>query len=350
MMVSPRLAEAPGVQSILVIHQGALGDFILALPALETVRKTFPRAKSVIMGYPGILELAEKRFYADEILSVDQRGMASFFVREGSLDPVLSQFFKRFDLITVFGRDGEGPFIKNLGRVCEGRILHIHSFPSCNEKVHLTDHLLKEFAEYGFPASGSIPKLYLEESDREWATYFWKNKGVTPEERSKVIVLHPGSGSKKKVWPLDRFLNLAQAFQDHLGSRILIVVGPAEGPEVQGAFERTGFGPPFLAKGLTLLQLASVMEGCWFFIGNDSGISHLAAALRLPTVVIFGPTDQRVWVPRGEKTFVVSKGVRCSPCPQERFVLCEDFECLRGIGVGEVLEGVSKTLNLKLRF
>jgi len=161
MMVSPRPTDPPGVQSVLVIHQGALGDFILALPTLEIVRKTFPDAKTVIMGYPGILELAEKRFYADEVLSVDQRGMASFFVREGSLDPVLSQFFKRFDLIPVFGRDGEKPFIKNLRRVCEGRVLHIRSFPSCDEKVHLTDHLLRQFAQYGFPASGSIPKLFL---------------------------------------------------------------------------------------------------------------------------------------------------------------------------------------------
>src|SRR4030066_1183957 len=87
------------VQSVLVIHQGALGDFILTLPALETLRKAFPEAKSVIMGYPRILELVEKRFYADEILSIDQKGMATFFVREGSLDSNLSQFFKRFDLI-----------------------------------------------------------------------------------------------------------------------------------------------------------------------------------------------------------------------------------------------------------
>jgi hypothetical protein len=78
------------VQSILVIQQGALGDFILALPALETLRKTFPEAKSIIIGYPRILELVEQRFYAERILSIDQRGMASFFVRGGPLDPSLN--------------------------------------------------------------------------------------------------------------------------------------------------------------------------------------------------------------------------------------------------------------------
>jgi ADP-heptose:LPS heptosyltransferase len=341
-MASPSSKKAPGVQSILVIHQGALGDFILALPALETLRKAFPHAKPVIMGYPRILELVEKRFYAEEILSIDQKGMATFFVREGTLDFNLSQFFKTFDLIIVFGKDGEGTVIGNLRRVCQGQILHINSFPPWDEKVHLTDHLLKQFAQYGLPTSGPNPRLHLKESDREWAKDFWRSQGVTLEERSKVIVLHPGSGSKKKVWPLERFLNLAQTLQDHLGSRILIVLGPAEGPEVQKAFQEMGPPSPILAKGLTLLQLASVMEGCWFFIGNDSGISHMAAALGLPTIVIFGPTDQRVWSPRGEKTFVVHRGVHCSPCPQERFFQCKDFECLRGIEMGEVLGGLER--------
>ena len=97
-----------------------------------------------------------------------------------------------------------------------------------------------------------------------------------------------------------------------------------------------------MAKGLTLLQLASVMEACWFYVGNDSGVSHMAAALGLPTIVIFGPTDQRVWSPKGEKTFVVRREVPCSPCPQERFFQCIDFECLRGIEMGEVLKALEK--------
>ena len=341
-MVSSSSKKMPGIQSFLVVHQGALGDFILALPALKTVREAFPHARAVIMGYPRILELVEKRFYADEICSIDQKGMATFFVREGSLDFTLSEFFKRFDLIVVFGKDGEGTVVGNLRRVCQGQILPINSFPPWDGKVHVADHLLKQFAPFGLPTSDSNPRLRLNVSDREWAKDFWKRKGVAPEERSKVIILHPGSGSKKKVWPLDRFLNLARTLQDYLGSKILIILGPAEGPEVQTAFE--GMRPTEFstAKGLTLLQLASVMEGCWFFIGNDSGVSHMAAALGLPTVVIFGPTDERVWSPKGAKTFVVRREVPCSPCPQERFFQCKDFECLRGIEMKEVLKGLEK--------
>ncbi len=341
--------KLPRVRSFLVIHQGALGDFILALPALETLRRAFPGARLVIMGYPRILEMVEKRFYADDILSVDQKGMASFFGREGSLDPALSQFLKGLDLTVVFGRDGEGTVVRNLKRMCEGSVLHVHSFPHRGERIHLTDHLLGQFAQYGLPVSQSPPRLYLKESDRDWGMNFWKERGATSKERSEAVILHPGSGSRKKVWPLDRFLCLAHTLHDRLGSRILIVLGPAEGPEVRKTFEGMGLASPILASGLSLLQLASVMEGCRLFAGNDSGVSHLAAALGLPTVAIFGPTDQEVWAPRGGKTFVVSGRVHCSPCLQEQFSQCQDVECLRGIEVEDVLEGV-KRIGIELKF
>ncbi len=246
------------VRSMLVLHQGALGDFILALPSLEVLRRAFPQARSVFMGYPRILELIENRFYAEEILSIDQKGMASFFVRGGPLDLRLSQFFKTFDLIVVFGKNGEGNLIGNLNRVCEGRILHINPFPRWDGGIHLIDHLLMELSRYGFSASERIPKLFLNESDRTWGREYWMGKGVTPEERESVIILHPGSGSKKKVWPLDRFLKLTEVLQQHLSSKILVVLGPAEGPETRKIFENERPGSFILARGLSLIQLASV--------------------------------------------------------------------------------------------
>jgi heptosyltransferase-2 len=339
-------AKTDKTQSILVIHQGALGDFILALPTLETLRSTFPKAKLVIMGFPRILELVDQRFYADEILSIDQRGMASFFFRGGSLDRAFSQFFSTFDLLVVFGKDGEGTLIGNLKQVCQGRILHINPFPEWTERTHSTDHLLRELTRYGFSPPEKIPRLFLSQKDKDWGKSFCRVKGLSDEEKSKAFVIHPGSGSKKKVWPLERFLELTHYFQKHVNSRILIALGPAEGQEVQKAFGgmewELGSAAPLLVKGLSLLELASVMEGCRLFIGNDSGITHMAAALGLPTIAIFGPSDHKMWSPRGEKVFVVRKEINCSPCSQERFVQCKNSECLREIQVGDVLEGIRR--------
>jgi ADP-heptose:LPS heptosyltransferase len=90
------------------------------------------------------------------------------------------------------------------------------------------------------------------------------------------------------------------------------------------------------------------MEGCHFFIGNDSGITHMAAALGLPTIAIFGPSDHKIWSPRGQKVFVVRKEMNCSPCSEEKFVQCKNLECMREVEVGDVLEGIRK-LNIQLQ-
>jgi len=327
---------------MLVIHQGALGDFILTLPALVTLRKAFPHAKSVIMGYLGILELVEQRFYAEQILSIDQRGMASFFVKQGVLDQSLYQFFSTFNLVVVFGKDREEILTQNLKRVCQGKIIHMNPFPSLGERIHVTDHLLKQCGQNGIPVTEGIPRLHLTPSDRDWGEDFWIRKGLTEKERTGVVLLHPGSGSKRKVWPLKQFSGLAHYFQHDLKSRVLVILGPAEGLEVQKAFEDIRPPAPIWVRGLSLRQLASVMEGCRLFIGNDSGLSHMAAALGLPTIAIFGPTDPNVWGPRGKKVLVIRKDIPCSPCSQETFFQCKDFECLNGIGLEEVLRGLER--------
>ncbi|MEI9476106.1 MAG: glycosyltransferase family 9 protein [Deltaproteobacteria bacterium] len=345
-MVTSKDEREGEIQSILVIHQGALGDFILALPALRVLRKTFPKARSVIMGYPRILELVEKRFYAEEIVSVDSRGMASFFVRGGTLDAGLTGFFSAFDLIVVFGKDGEGPVIGNLRRVCEGRILHINSFPPEHDRIHLSEHLLRELRRYSLSIPGQEPKLYLTRADQEWGRTYCRRKGLTASESLETIIIHPGSGSKKKVWPVERFVDVVRHLKSHTGSRILVVLGPAEGPEVQKAFEviEWEMGPlaPIFLKGLSLLELASVIDGSCLFVGNDSGITHMAAALGVPTVAIFGPSDPKVWSPRGKKVVVVRRKIACSPCSQENFFHCQNIECLKKVEVEDVLAGVAR--------
>ncbi len=345
-MVTSEHERKGEIQSILVIHQGALGDFILALPALRVLRKTFPKARSVIMGYPRILELVEKRFYAEEIVSVDSRGMASFFVRGGTLDAALSRFFSTFDLIVVFGRDGEGTVIGNLRRVCGGRILHINPFPPEHDRTHLSEHLLRELRRYSLSIPGQEPKLYLTRADQEWGRNYCRRKGLTASESLETIIIHPGSGSKKKVWPVERFVDVVRHLQSHTGSRILVVLGPAEGPEVQKAFEviEWEMGPlaPIFLKGLSLLELASVIDGSRLFVGNDSGITHMAAALGVPTVAIFGPSDPKVWSPRGKSVVVVRRKIACSPCSQENFFHCQNIECLKNVEVEDVFAGVAR--------
>jgi ADP-heptose:LPS heptosyltransferase len=270
--------------------------------------------------------------------------MATFFVQEGDLDPALSRCFGQFDRVAVFGREAQGALTRNMERICQGRVLHINTVPQLEERIHLTAHLLDEISRHGLVVTAMLPKIRLIESDRIWGRDFWKKHGVSDAQRAGTVVLHPGSGSRKKSWPAEQFLDLARYLQQHFSSRVLVVVGPAEGAAVERTFERMGDGGTgaLFAKGLTLLQLAAVMEGCHFFVGNDSGITHLAAALGLPTVAVFGPTDPKVWSPMGEKVSVVCREIPCSPCPQERFILCKHGECLKRVETQDVLDGVKR--------
>ncbi|OGP66340.1 MAG: hypothetical protein A2170_06950 [Deltaproteobacteria bacterium RBG_13_53_10] len=325
------------IRSVAVIHQGALGDFILSLPVLEGLRDTFPSARVTLIGYPRILELAVDRFYAEEGVSVDRKGMASFFMPGGPLDASLSRDFGRMDLIAVFGKDPKGALAENLRRVSQGEVLYFESFPPEGEGVHVIDHLAGQFVRNGFHMPNPFPRLFLSGLDRDWANEFWGRKHVGGEERSKAIVFHPGSGSVRKVWPLAKWSDLARLVCRRYGRSILVVLGPAEAPEAEKAFDGIK-----TAKDLSLLQLASVLEGCGLFIGNDSGVSHMAAALGVRTVAIFGPTDPKVWSPRGEKVHLVRKASACSPCSRERLVRCEDLDCLKSIEPEDVLECVEK--------
>jgi ADP-heptose:LPS heptosyltransferase len=336
---------ATEVRSMLIIHQGALGDFIMALPALMTLRRSFPQAKPVVMGYPRILELVEKRFYAEEITSVDQRGMASFFMQGGDLDPELSQYFGTFDVIVLFAKETEGSILANLKRVCQGQIIHLRSFPPAGERIHLTDHLSRELRRNHFPVGDQDPQLFLNPSDQAWGTGYCRKKGLTEEEKAQAIILHPGSGGRKKVWSPERFVDLIRCLLEHGSSRLLIVLGPAEAGEIENSLDTlqwgTGSSAPVLIRGLSLVGLASVIEGCRAFIGNDSGITHMAAALGVPTVAIFGPTDPGRWAPRGKHVAVVRREVPCAPCPPEKSAACDDVACLEGVRVADVLAGLS---------
>jgi len=334
--------EISKAESILIIHQGALGDFILALPIFEAIRRINPEAKIYFMGYPRILELVENRFYANKILSIDQRGMATFFVQNGSLDLTLTQFFKGFEVLVIFGKDSNSAMIKNLRKICRGRVLHINSFPPWEKRIHLTDHLIEELSNYGLRPYTFYPRLYLNKEDREWAKSFLKTKGIYSEEKKELIIVHPGSGSRKKVWPIDRFLNISRFLEYSMKKKILIILGPAEGIDIQKAFENLGLQNLIIIKGLSLIQLASIIEGCKLFIGNDSGISHMASALGVPVIAIFGPTDPRVWSPRGEDVIVLNKEIPCSPCSEERFFKCRDSDCLKMIEEGDVLKALEK--------
>jgi ADP-heptose:LPS heptosyltransferase len=126
--------------------------------------------------------------------------------------------------------------------------------------------------------------------------------------REPLVAIHPGSGSEKKNWPVEKFAALARWLADELAAQVLIVRGEADERVTQKLTELLGRRPITMAQGLKLVELAAVLERCVLFLGNDSGITHLAAAVGTPTVAVFGAASLPIWEPLGQYTRVVQFG------------------------------------------
>ena len=299
--------------SILVIRGGAIGDFILTLPALGLLREAFSGSRIEIMGYRHIVSLAEGRHYADASRSIEYGPMAAFFVPGGELAPELMEYFSGFSQVVSYLYDPEGYFGANLRRAGVRNLLCAY------ERLHDGEHAAVQLAR---PLQGlalfledRAPRVYLSATDRSFAEEFL-------EGGRRWLALHPGSGSGRKNWPLDRWVSVVCGLLDRCpDARLLVVGGEADGGQLR-ALERTFGQRMLLAEGLPLPQLGAVLERCHLFLGHDSGISHLAGAVGTAAVLLFGPTDPMVWAP-------ANAGVRVLAAPLNNLAL---------LSTGEVLE------------
>jgi ADP-heptose:LPS heptosyltransferase len=140
-------------------------------------------------------------------------------------------------------------------------------------------------------------------------------RGWGPAPSRDYVVLHPGAGGKRKRWPAEGFAEIARRCRQ-LGYDVLVTSGPADDEAVEAVVAACQKGPDGLAPrvlaGLGLPELACILAGASAFVGNDSGITHLAGLVGAPTVAIFGPFDPAYWAPLGRRVTVVDAGVACT--------------------------------------
>jgi heptosyltransferase-2 len=280
---------------ILVIRGGAIGDFILTLPAIKLLRDGFPSAHLEILGYQHIIALAEKRVYAGAIRSIEHRALAGFFAKDAVLQPELVAYFGSFDLVVSYLFDPDGIFETNLKR--SGLKRFIAGPAKLGSHEHAAQQLFRPLEQLGLRLESRSAKIYPSEGDREFARTFLRDAA------QPLIALHPGSGSETKNWPIENWRELGDYFLS-LDRDILVVSGEADEERVhvlESAWtaERVQF-----AKHLPLPHLAALLEHS-IFLGHDSGISHLAAAVNARCILLFGPTDPAIWAPVGEKVTVL---------------------------------------------
>jgi len=330
------------VKQILIMHQGAIGDFILSLPAIGAFRFHYPHATITIWGHPEILRLAHNRFYANTIASLEQPGLALFYSEQCLASSPLSERFNSFDLIGLFGGEQQTIFVDNLTKAGAGEVCHISTFPPHDAKTHVIDFQASQMSRLGLTVQETVPRLFVSEAADRNAARFLEQKGLN--KNALTVVLHPGSGSRKKAWKVNSFVPLAEKLYRDDRAQILVPIGPADTQVEEDYFNDSLSGNSIPLHHLPLDELAAILKQCDLYVGNDSGITHLAAAVETPVVALFGPTDPRVWGPRGKHVSILHGKTDCSPCSREKMQVCPEQRCMETLSVEEVYREAKKMM------
>ncbi|MGH7971434.1 MAG: glycosyltransferase family 9 protein, partial [Limisphaerales bacterium] len=205
---------------ILVIRGGALGDFILTLPAMAALRRQFPDAYLEILGYPHIARLAIAGRLVDHARSLEGRDLAAFFGRGAALAEELRDYFSEFDLIISYLYDPDLIFRTNVGRCSPAQFIAGPHRPDEKSGLHATRAFLKPLEHLAIFDADPVPRLSITVSG-------------LPGPDARFLALHPGSGSEAKNWPESRWAQLLEELVNSTGHNLLLVGGEAEGERLQ---------------------------------------------------------------------------------------------------------------------
>ncbi len=301
----PRGCVADGVAvSTLVYHTGALGDFVVALPAIAAWRRRaclgravpWPAPSLVLLGRPAHAALAAG--VVDDAWDAGSARFASLFA--GLPSPEVRALLADVDSALVFAPARAG-IVRGLESAGVKDVIRQDPFP--HERVHVVDYHLSLFPDLELTPEERVPHVVVTAG-----TGLAVAAGAAPADREHPIVLHPGSGSPSKNWPFDRFIELARRLAD-LGQAAW-VLGPAEEESGMSATLAREIPDAARWRNLSVSELARRLAGSRLLVGNDSGVEHLAAAVGCPVVVLFGASDPAVWAPRGTSVTVVGDGAR----------------------------------------
>jgi len=269
----------------LLIRSGGIGDSILTLPVAVRLRELYPGAELHLLGNGNMISAARLTGLFTCFRSLDDAGFSALYAKKGT-SPFLQAYFSQFDRVYCFTagnrEDIARTILANGARACRT----LDPRQPRNWERHITDYFFS-ILDTNCAGPAVLPEpIIIHSSPR----------------RNDLLVIHPGSGGVSKMWPVKRFVDVAETWNGETA----FLLGPAEiqkgyAGRIPGRF-RLIENPP-LSDAALLLSIAGL------YLGNDSGASHLAALCGTPSVVLFGATSPRVWGPLGGKArIIVSPG------------------------------------------
>jgi len=317
-----------------------IGDGIMSLPAIRAYKSLFPDERLAVLAKGYLADIYLNIPGIDEVIPIPDRwSLRSYFSR---LRELRKKRFSRGILFTnsfssaLFFRLAGVPRLAGYGRDLRGWLLH-DPVPGPGRYTHhqyyylgIVGHLAATKISAASPAA-----LVVTAAEREWADRWLAEQGIRPGTPLLAVAPAAAYGSAK-AWPPARFREVIRRWgEGHPGAAVLLLGAAGEKPGVAAIADSLPGRVFNLAGSLSLRRSISVLSRCRLFIGNDSGLMHIAAALGVPLVAVFGPTEPGRTAPLADRFRLLHRGADCVPCRRRRCPT--DHRCMTAIGADDVL-------------
>jgi ADP-heptose:LPS heptosyltransferase len=358
LFVRRRELQQAAIQKILAVEVNRLGDAISALPALKALRVHFPQAEISFLARRSFLPLFEQAGFADKVIGLSEspriRSLLAMVVRlrkerfdlSCSLSPI-----RRNAFLTLLGGSRYAVGYLKLGRRVPN-FLKKSSVSSIGIKLvseeqysreNIVETSLKVCRALGISCPEKHPRLDLPERVIHGAELRLSSQGIVPSV--PFIVVHPVAGWRFREWPYANTIELVKRILSDLDVHVVLIGSRDDEQKLRWISKQTGKSKDItIAAGKDLATVAVLLRKSLLFVGNDSGPIHLASALEVPCVGIFGPAPPDITGPVGTNIRFLYRRLECSPCKQKQCIRPQD-PCLGLITVGEVYGEVKEALS-----
>jgi len=306
----------------MMIHPGGLGDVLLAVPAMVRLRARFPKHWLVLFAKDQIAKLLLTCRIVDAWTSVQGRNCTDLFAGAESITGQAQTWLEGCDLAIGWMQDLDGTLNETFKAVGVREVIVRSPFSTDILATHQRDRFLETINEA--PSDDEEDVLLTVTKPLLRLGQAWLEAAGLSTGQS-LVVIHPGSGSAHKCVAPEALASVVIAVQTS-GATPVILEGPADREPVERLLQLCG-DPPIVMKGLDLLTVAGVFAQARLFVGQDSGITHLAGSMGVRTVALFGPTDPARWAPSGAHVTVV-QGAPCFCRSWDEVSQCQEKPCL----------------------
>jgi len=341
---SSLLPNLPRNANVLIVRLRSIGDVVLTLPALQALHDwrpdlrihmlVEPLSAPLLEGHPAIAEVIVLRKFWETVRLLRRREFSIAFNMHGG---PTSAFLTRLSGAPV--------------RVCWAQrqfssFYNVHvpiHFPVAGRiEMHTAEHRLQQLLYTGLPEM-PLPaaKVYVNTDAAELVRRKLAEKGIGPDQ--PFAVMRPGASQANKRWPTERFAAIAQWLREAHGIATVVNLGPGD-EQIAAEVKQRFAGLGVIMSDLELRGLVALLAGSSLFIGNDTGPTHIAAALEKKSVVIFGASDSKVWSPWKTEYRLVENPFPCKECPQGKCESLGASQCIFAISVEQVREACEELL------